>query len=108
MKIFQIVSASKFTRRLYTPALSPLCIEYLRLGVVMEVVVEVWLWLTLMYKRDSPDDPECLLCVHLVEVVEVVEVVEYQMLSPTDSINLSLCDLHHLHHLHYLHYLQQQ
>ena len=100
MKIFQIVSASKFTRRLYTPALSPLCIEYLRLGVVMEVVVvEVWLWLTLMYKRDSPDDPECLLCVHLVEVVE------YQMLSPTDSINLSLCDLHHLHHLDYL---QQQ
>ena len=102
MKIFQIVSASKFTRRLYTPALSPLCIEYLRLGVVMEVVVEVWLWLTLMYKRDSPDDPECLLCVHLVEVVEVVE---YQMLSPTDSINLSLCDLQHLQHLHYL---QQQ
>ena len=23
--------------------------------------MEVWLWLTLIYKRDSPDDPECLL-----------------------------------------------
>ena len=31
-----------------------------------------------------------------VRKLEVVEVVEYQMLSPTDSINLSLCDLHHL------------